>query len=118
MTPKRTLTLAFAIASALVLSACLNNSDSTSGQGINVPIAYAKRASAIVANPTNGAPTAPGGDLIILDQSSPSAPERNITAAFTEGQGDVSGPEVSYDGKKLLFAMRCPSSNARTIPSG
>jgi hypothetical protein len=118
MTPKRTLTLACAIASALVLSACLNNSDSTSGQGINVPIAYAKRASAIVANPTNGAPTAPGGDLIILDQSSPSAPERNITAAFTEGQGDVSGPEVSYDGKKLLFAMRCPSSNARTIPSG
>ena len=37
-------------------------------------------------------------------RSSPSAPEYNITTQFTQGVGDASGPEVSYDGKKILFA--------------
>jgi hypothetical protein len=67
------------------------------------------------ANPTNGAPSAPGGDLIIREKSSPSAPEINVTASYTQGQGDVSDPEVSYDGKKIVFAMRCPTSNTSTI---
>jgi hypothetical protein len=117
MTPKRPLILACAMAASLALSACLD-SDDPNGKGANVPIAYAKRANTIAANPTNGAPSAPGGDLIIMDRASPSAPEHNITASITQGQGDVSGPEVSYDGKKLLFAMRCPSSNTATIAEG
>ena len=50
----------------------------------------------------------PGGDLYYRDQASPSAPERNLTASYTGGMGDVKDVEVSYDGEKLLFAMRAP----------
>jgi hypothetical protein len=81
----------------------------------DVPIAYVKRASTIRMNPTNGAPGAAGGDLIIREKSSASAPEHNITARFTQGTGDVSDPEVSYDGRKIVFAMRCPTANTATI---
>ena len=62
-------------------------------------------------NPTDGAPSAPGGDLMVREKSSPSAPEHNLTAQFTQGKGDASDPEVSYDGKKIVFAMRCPTRN-------
>ncbi|MBC7664751.1 MAG: hypothetical protein H7276_13355 [Caulobacter sp.] len=112
------------IASALVavgvlsLAACGGGSKSDSStvtvQG-DVPIAYAKRVNTIGLNPTNGAPTAPGGDLMIREKSSPSAPEHNITAQFTLGKGDAATPEVSWDGKKILFSMRCPANNAVTI---
>ena len=50
----------------------------------------------------------PGGDLIFRELASPEAPERNVTNSFTGGLGDVKDVEVSYDGSKLLFAMRAP----------
>ena len=81
----------------------------------NVPIAYAKRSTSLNVNPTNGAPFAAGGDLMIRELSSPSAREFNVTAAITQGNGDVSDPEVSYDGKKIVFAMRCPTSNTSSV---
>ena len=112
---------AWAGASALLaaaLAGCSGGgsaSDSSSlGVTSNVPIAYAKRVNTIQTNPTNGGPTAPGGDLIIREQASASAVEHNITATYTQGQGDVLSPEVSYDGKKIVFAMRCPTSNTST----
>ncbi|MGZ3239034.1 MAG: hypothetical protein ACXWJK_01430, partial [Burkholderiaceae bacterium] len=93
-----------------------SSSDSTTGSTSgDVPIAYAKRSNTIGANPTNGAPTAPGGDLMIREKSSPSASEHNITAQYTQGVGDASSPDVSYDGKKIIFSMRCPTSNTSTI---
>jgi hypothetical protein len=110
--------LAAALAVAAALSACGSGTSSEENtltvQG-DVPIAYVKRANTIGMNPTNGAPSAPGGDLIIREKSSPSAPEHNITAQFTQGQGDASDPEVSYDGKKIVFSMRCPTSNTSKI---
>ena len=42
---------------------------------------------------------------MLREKSSPSAPEHNLTAAITQGQGDASDPEVSYDGKKVVFAL-------------
>jgi hypothetical protein len=81
----------------------------------DVPIAYAQRANTMSINPTNGGPTAAGGDLMIREKSSASATEHNITAQFTQGVGDVQSPDVSYDGKKIVFAMRCPSSNTAMI---
>jgi hypothetical protein len=81
----------------------------------DVPIAYVKRSTSVRMNPTNGAPTAPGGDLIIREKSSASAPEHNVTSRFTQGVGDVSDPEVSWDGRKVVFAMRCPVANTATI---
>jgi len=50
----------------------------------------------------------PGGDLFYRDLASPSASERNITGAITQGMGDVKDVEVSYDGTRLLFALRQP----------
>jgi Hydrazine synthase alpha subunit middle domain len=106
---------ALAGAGALALAACGGGSKSESTtvtvQG-DVPIVYAKRVNTIGLNPTNGAPTAPGGDLMIREKSSPSAPEHNMTTQFTLGKGDVATPEVSWDGKKILFSMRCPADNA------
>ena len=49
-----------------------------------------------------------GTDLYLRDRASPTAPERNITARFTEGEGDVMGAEISSDGRRVLFAMRGP----------
>jgi Hydrazine synthase alpha subunit middle domain len=115
----RKLACALAVpALALSLAACSGgdkNATSSVAVAGDVPVAYAKRVNTMNMNPTDGAPTAPGGDLLIREKSSPSAPEHNVTARFTEGRGDVSDPEVSYDGKKIAFAMRCPTSNTATI---
>ncbi len=101
------------IAAALALAGCGNGSDSTVAG--DVPLAYAKRSSALSMNPTDGTPSAAGGDLMVREKSSPSASEHNLTARFTQGQGDASDPEVSYDGKKIVFAMKCPTSNTSTV---
>jgi hypothetical protein len=50
----------------------------------------------------------PGGDLYYRDLAAPGAEERNVTSVVTGGMGDVRDVEVSYDGSKLVFAMRLP----------
>jgi Hydrazine synthase alpha subunit middle domain len=107
-----------ALASSIALAACMSGSTSDSGSTTvagNIPIAYAMRANTVTLNPLTANPFAPGGDLIIREKSSPSAPEHNITAQFTQGKGDVTDPSVSFDGKKIVFAMNCPASNTSTI---
>jgi hypothetical protein len=113
-------TVVAALASAAVMSGCGSGSASEETVTVNgeVALAYAKRVNTIGLAPTNGAPTAPGGDLIVRERSSASAVEHNVTARFTQGQGDVSDPEVSYDGRKIVFAMRCPTSNTSTVAGG
>jgi len=105
------------LAVATALAAC-SGSDSPGDAAVvhgDVPIAYVKRAAAVGLNPTDGANFAPGGDLLLREKSSPSAAEHNLTAAITQGQGDVSDPEVSYDGRRIVFALRCPSRNTSTV---
>ena len=106
-----------ALAAAVVVAGCGSGSSTDNTVTVNgdVPIAYAKRAVALNMNPTDGAPSAPGGDLIIREKSSASAREINVTASITQGVGDVSDPEASYDGKKIVFAMTCPTSNTATV---
>jgi hypothetical protein len=107
-----------ALASSIALAACMSGSTSDSGSTTvagDVPIAYAMRAGTVTLNPLTANPFAPGGDLMIREKSSPSAPEHNITAQFTQGKGDVTDPSVSYDGKKIVFAMNCPASNTSKI---
>jgi hypothetical protein len=111
--PGRYLLWSGVVALSVSLLAC-KSGESLTVNG-DVPIAYAKRVNTMRANPVNGAPTAPGGDLMVREKSSPSAPEHNITAQFTQGQGDVSGPDVSYDGKKIIFSMHCPVANTASI---
>jgi hypothetical protein len=110
------------LGAALVAAGCGSGSSSGSNEVANavtvngnVAIAYAKRLNTVGLNPTDGTPFAPGGDLIVRETSSPSAREFNVTAAITQGQGDVASPEVSYDGKKIVFTMNCPTSNTSTI---
>ncbi|MCW5661454.1 MAG: hypothetical protein KIT60_27460 [Burkholderiaceae bacterium] len=107
------------LAALLLLAGCSGSGDSDDTVAVNgdVAIAYAKRVNTLSMNPTDGATFAAGGDLIIREKSSPSAPEHNVTAAYTRGVGDVSDPEVSYDGKKIVFAMNCPTSNNAAIGS-
>ena len=114
---KRTATWAIALV-ALALAACngsgTSSSDTVTVNG-DVPLAYVKRATSVGMNPTDGTNSAPGGDLMLREKSSASAVEHNLTARFTQGQGDASDPEVSYDGKKIVFSMKCPASNTSTI---
>lgn len=103
--------------SGALLAACSGGGSSEDTVTVNgdVPVAYVKRATSVGMNPTDGTNFAAGGDLMLREKSSPSAPEINLTERFTQGRGDTSDPEVSYDGKKLLFSMRCPSANTSTI---
>jgi hypothetical protein len=113
---------ALALALGLVLAACGSGDGESSASGTDnvlvngdVAVAYAQRSVQLDMNPTDGTPTAPGGDLIVRERASPSAREVNVTSGITQGRGDVSDPEVSYDGRKIVFALRCPTSNTSTI---
>jgi mono/diheme cytochrome c family protein len=101
----------------IVLAACSGGGGGEDTVTVNgdVPIAYVKRATSVGLNPTDAANSAPGGDLMLREKSSASATEHNLTARFTQGVGDASDPEVSYDGKKIVFALRCPTSNTATV---
>ena len=99
---------------AMALAGCGKGSDSVTVEG-DVPIVYTKRSLSLAQNPTDGMPSAAGGDLMLRELSSPSAEEHNLTAQFTQGRGDVSDPEASYDGKKVVFAMTCPTTNTAQI---
>ena len=108
-----------ALMAAAALAACSgggtgDGSDAVTVNG-DVPLVYVKRATTININPTGGTSTAPGGDLMLREKSSPTAAEINLTERFTAGVGDASDPEVSYDGKKVIFALRCPASNTATV---
>ncbi|MEP6482614.1 MAG: hypothetical protein ABJA94_11485, partial [Rhodoglobus sp.] len=97
---------------SVLLSGCGSgsSSDTVTVTG-EVPVAYVKRAASINMNPTTGADFRAGGDLLVKDKSSVSSEEHNITAGYTKGTGDVSDPEASYDGKKIVFSMNCPPQN-------
>lgn len=111
-----------ALSLAVLLAACGSgggssgdsDADSVTVEG-DVPIAYVKRSNTLSLNPTDGANFAPGGDLMVRAKSSPSATEYNLTASITQGEGDVSDPEVSYDGSRIVFSLRCPTTNTSTI---
>ncbi len=107
----------------LLLSGCGSGGDAigiAQGQGpdpvvVEVPIAYVKRP--LPMNQQGGLQSADprqlltfnvGADLYLRDRASPTANEQNITAAVTQGMGDVRDLEVSYDGERIVFAMRGP----------
>jgi hypothetical protein len=118
----RLLTLAAPLCLALV--GCGGGDDGiglASGQGpdpvvVDVPIAYVKRSIPLNADGAVVTTDArrllgtfvPGADLVIRERASPSALERNITGELTQGQYDVRDVSVSWDGERLVFAMRGP----------
>jgi hypothetical protein len=109
---------AWGCASLALLAGCSGGSTSESSTltvAGDVPIAYAQRVNTISINPLTVGGTASGGDLMIREKSSPSAAEHNITAQFTQGNGDAQSPDVSFDGNKIVFSMRCPATNTSMI---
>jgi len=49
-----------------------------------------------------------GSDLWLRDRAAPDSPERNLTFPITGGLWNVRDVDVSFDGTKLIFAMRMP----------
>ncbi len=49
-----------------------------------------------------------GADLYLKERAAPSATEYNITGALTGGLYDVRDLEISFEGTKVIFAMRGP----------
>ena len=129
------------LAATLALLGCgggAGTSGLTAGSGqspdpvvVDLPIAYIKRP--VARDPAGALSTRdihdpiafrPGAQLIIRDRASASAPARVVTdvafatAAQPRPMYDVSGIEPSYDGTKLVFAMRAPAiANAQIQPT-
>jgi hypothetical protein len=108
-----------AVATALALAGCISSDGSSStasgGQGpdpvvLDFPIAYVRRPVPVAGTPAPDVREMlafqPGGDLYVRDRASPSSPETNVTGGITEGKGDVRDVEPSYDGTRLVFALR------------
>jgi hypothetical protein len=96
----------------LTLAACGGGEETSSSAVVvegDFPVVFAMRQVSALGNPTDGAMFAAGGDLMMKDLSSPTAPLVNLTGDYTLGEGDVSDPEVSYDGERVLFSMRGPN---------
>jgi len=103
----------FATATTAMLTACGGgsgeegaSSDSNVVIAGDKPIAYVERNSNTTGNPTDAATCSAGGKLYVRQLSSPSSSKTDVTSHLTNGQGDVSDIEVSYDGTKLLFSMK------------
>ncbi len=125
-TASRVVGFVTAIGAALVVAGCGSGSSDDDTVTVNgdVPLAYAKRAVTLNMNPTDGTPTAPGGDLIIREKSSASAREINVTAAHHAGQRRRVGPRglLRRQEDRLLDALpdqqhRRPSTACRPAPA-
>jgi hypothetical protein len=79
---------------------------------VDFPVAYVKRPVPAAGTPPADArrvlDVQPGADLYVRDRAAANAVERNVTAEITRGAGEVRDVEPSYDGTRLLFAMREP----------
>ena len=123
--PRRRLDLLGACAGLLAACVLVGACTSSDGGGPNpgggqspdpvvldFPIAYVKRpltASTVLAPDARELLAFErGSDLYVRDRASPSSAEVNVTGAITQGAGDVRDVEPSYDGTKLVFAMRGP----------
>jgi len=103
-----------AIAALAMVTACGEPEDLTGSNG-GAAIAYIQRpvsSDPAIAAAQFGAPTdikifVAGSDLYIREEASPKSNEYNLTRNVTRGDGDVADPDISSDGTRLVFAMRC-----------
>ncbi|MCW8997108.1 MAG: hypothetical protein OQK04_00140 [Kangiellaceae bacterium] len=120
---KRHFTLIFGLA---VIAGCSEDGTSIEQSGqdpdpvvVDFPIAYVKRPIPVMDDGNGGTQRValdlrepiefnPGAQLFLRDRASPSAAETNLTEGVFEQDAlyDVKDLEVSYDGTKLVFAMR------------
>lgn len=77
------------------------------------PIVYIKRPPASHDEPANDPlHGVTGSQLYIRDLASLEAFERNITGELTQGVGAVADPEASWDGRSVIFSMRCSTQSS------
>lgn len=88
------------------ISGCGGDNTASFDSGSLTSIAYVKRPIESIGNPTEATRFSPGGDLYIKLSASTEALAYNISALITGGTGDVSGPEVSFDGTKVIFSAK------------
>lgn len=81
------------------------------------PIIYVKRPQTVIVNPTDSISPTANSDLFFRDVASPESAERNLTHELTLGKGDVSDPEVSFDGKQIIFSMKCSGQSSAACNS-
>ncbi|WP_273623593.1 hypothetical protein [Marinobacter sp. DS40M6] len=110
----------FALLPVALAAGCLQSGDSQSSDPVVVenPAVFVKRpllfdednGALIGDNLAEPAEFRPGARLFLKDRASPDAPSRDITSsAFPGPLGyDVKDLTVSYDGTRVLFAMRAP----------
>tara|TARA_B100000745_G_scaffold229142_1_gene153577 strand:+ start:6343 stop:9333 length:2991 start_codon:yes stop_codon:yes gene_type:complete len=108
----------FIIANTLALSACGGGSadnDEAIAEGVDVPVVFVKRKDEALGNPTDGIRFSAGGDLYLLQRATPASKAKNLTGHLTQNEGDVSDPEPSFDGKRVVFSMRRPGDESWNI---
>lgn len=76
------------------------------------PLVYIKQPRSTLPNKIDNTTANIGSDLYFRDISSPESEESNLTAILTNGKGAVSGPEVSLDGKKVIFSLLCTEDSS------
>lgn len=119
------------LALVAVLQGCGGGSESTQLGGtasadpvvVDFPIAYVKRAvlfdeddgTLVTSNVREPQAFFPGAELMFRDRASPSAPEVSLTAGIFPDDVDGNPPlydvkdiSASFDGQRLVFAMRAP----------
>ena len=108
---KKSFTLLSMLGYVWMLQACQDDTSSSGNSFVvegDFSVAFVQRNLDAIGNPTDGEIYSPGGELLMKDLSSPSSETVNITGDIVQGPHDVSDPEVSYDGKRLLFSMQAP----------
>lgn len=119
---RRAAAIALVALATLALGGCGgSNVDIASGQdpdpvALNFALVYIKRPvpdftgqatmTAVDPDARELLPELPGGDVYVRARADSTSPEKNITGTITNGKGDVRDLNVSYDGKKVVFALR------------
>ena len=123
MTANRKRATALALLATAAFAGCSGggNIDIAGGQRpdpatIDFPIAYVKRSipDPVADDARNMRTFIVDAEVFVKDRADASVPERNITATATRtGLWDIRDLDVSFDGRKLVFAMRGP-----LVPNG
>ncbi|MEM8844800.1 MAG: hypothetical protein AAGB35_07120 [Pseudomonadota bacterium] len=103
----------------LIVTGCGGAGSGGEEQGVIIngdfALVYAERNMNALGNPTDGVRFSPGGDLFIKSVSAPLTDSTNLTSSYTQGAGDVSDPDVNFEGNKVVFAMRGPNDSTFNI---